>query len=112
MSYRQEFDMSKSKLTKSDLVDLVCESGEVLELNVSKNQASIIVSKFIETLRQEIEKLGDSERIELRGFGTFGVRQRKARIARNPKTNENVNVPARKSPYFKVGRHLRSMDKK
>ena len=112
MSYRQEYDMSKSKLTKSDLVDLVCESGEVLELNVSKHQASIIVSKFIETLRQEIEKLGDSERIELRGFGTFGVRQRKARIARNPKTNENVNVPARKSPYFKVGRHLRSMDKK
>jgi len=104
--------MSKSKLTKSDLVDLVCESGEVLELNVSKNQASIIVSKFIETLRQEIEKLGDCERIELRGFGTFGVRQRKARIARNPKTKENVNVPARKSPYFKVGRHLRSMDKK
>lgn len=103
--------MSKSKLTKSDLVDLICESEDVSELNLSKNQVAVVVSKFIETLRQEIEKLDSNERIELRGFGTFGVRQRQARIARNPKTNEHVNVPAKKSPYFKVGRHLRTMDK-
>jgi integration host factor subunit beta len=104
--------MGKSKLTKSDLVNLICGQDEILEVNVSKYQVATVVSKFIETLRQEIEKLDSSERIELRGFGTFGVRQRKARVARNPKTNENVNVPARKSPYFKVGRHLRAMDKK
>lgn len=103
--------MGKSKLTKSDLVDIICESGDIVEIRVSKLQVATVVSKFIETLRQEIEKLDNNERIELRGFGTFGVRQRKARVARNPKTNEHVNVPARKSPYFKVGRHLRSMDK-
>lgn len=104
--------MRKSKLTKSDLVNLICENDEIIEENISKSQVATIVSKFIETLRQEIEKLDSNERIELRGFGTFGVRQRKARIARNPKTNENVHVPARKSSYFKVGRHLRSMGKK
>lgn len=103
--------MSKSKLTKSDLVDLIFVSDDISELNLSKYQVAAVVSKFIETLRQEIEKLDSDERIELRGFGTFGVRHRKARIARNPKTNEHVNVPAKKSPYFKVGRHLRAMDK-
>lgn len=104
--------MGKSKLTKSDLVDLVYNNDEVAENSVSKQQVAIVVAKFIETLRKEIEKLDEKERIELRGFGTFGVRQRKARVARNPKTNEHVNVPARKSPYFKVGRHLRAINKK
>lgn len=103
--------MSKSKLTKSELVDLICASEDVAELNLTKFKVSTIVSKFIETLRQEIENLDSNERIELRGFGTFGVRQRQARVARNPKTNEQVNVPSKKSPYFKVGRHLRLMDK-
>ena len=46
------YNMSKSKLTKSDLVDLVCDNDEVVELNVSKHQVAIIVSKFIETLKQ------------------------------------------------------------
>lgn len=103
--------MGKSKLTKSDLVDVVCNSIEIAELNISKYQVAAIVSKFVETLRQEIEQLDKDERIELRGFGTFGVRQRQARVARNPKTNAQVNVPERKVAYFKVGRHLRGMDK-
>ncbi|MGL5722015.1 MAG: HU family DNA-binding protein [Brevinema sp.] len=104
--------MGKSKLTKSDIVDILHQDGEILESKVSKQQLTVVVSKFIETLRKEIEKLNEDERIELRGFGTFGIRQRKPRIARNPKTNENVKVPARKSPYFKPGRHLRSINKK
>ncbi|MGL4394476.1 MAG: HU family DNA-binding protein [Brevinema sp.] len=103
--------MGKSKLTKLDLVDLVHSHDEVSELGVTKSQVTVVVSKFIETLRKEIEKLDQDERIELRGFGTFGVRKRKARIARNPKTNERVDVPERKSPYFKLGRHLRSINK-
>ncbi len=104
--------MGRSKLTKSDLVDIVSACGDVEELHLSKHQIATVVSSFIETLRKEIEKLDSDERIELRGFGTFGVRQRQARIARNPKTNATVNVPAKKSPYFKVGRHLRTMNNK
>lgn len=104
--------MGKSKLTKSDIVDLLYEDGEISEVCVSKQQLTVVVSRFIETLRKEIEKLNEEERIELRGFGTFGIRQRKPRIARNPKTSESVSVPARKSPYFKPGRHLRSINKK
>ncbi|SFB67809.1 integration host factor subunit beta [Brevinema andersonii] len=102
--------MGKSKLTKSDIVDILCGDGEIIESRASKHQIALVISKFIETLRKEIEKLNNNERIELRGFGTFGIRQRKDRIARNPKTNEHVNVPARKSPYFKAGRYLRSID--
>ncbi|MGL5956284.1 MAG: HU family DNA-binding protein [Brevinema sp.] len=103
--------MGKSKLTKSDLVDLIVTCEDISDLGISKHQVASVVSVFIDTLRQEIEKLDRNERIELRGFGTFGVRQRQARIARNPKTNEHVNVPSKKFPYFKAGKNLRTMDK-
>ncbi|MGL4677419.1 MAG: HU family DNA-binding protein [Brevinema sp.] len=103
--------MGKSKLTKSDLVNLVISCKDVSELGVSRRQVVSVIATFVDTLRQAIEKLDDNERIELRGFGTFGVRQRQARIARNPKTNEHVNVPAKKFPYFKAGKNLRAMDK-
>ncbi|MGL4366784.1 MAG: HU family DNA-binding protein [Brevinemataceae bacterium] len=102
--------MGKSKLTKSDLVDLLCNEKEIIDLSVNKQKISIIVSLFIKILRNQIQGLNEKERIELRGFGTFGVRYRKERIARNPKTNENVHVPSRKLPYFKIGRHLRSVN--
>ncbi len=65
--------MGKSKLTKSDLVDIISSSDDITALQLSKHQIATVVSTFIETLRKEIEKLDDNERIELRGFGTFGV---------------------------------------
>ncbi len=53
------------------------------------------------------EALADQNNIEIRGFGTFKVRRRKARVARNPRTGERVEVPARSVPVFKPSKDLR-----
>jgi nucleoid DNA-binding protein len=52
--------------------------------------------------------LANGENIEIRGFGTFKIRRRKSRMARNPRTGEAVKVPARMVPVFKPSRQLRS----
>ena len=49
------------------------------------------------------------DKIELRGFGSFRIRQRESRKGRNPKTGERVDVPAKKVPYFKPGKELREL---
>ena len=49
------------------------------------------------------------ERIELRGVGTFPVRQREARVGRNPKSGASVRIPARRTAFFKVGKMLREL---
>src|SRR5271157_2884849 len=99
--------MAKSALTKRELVELVLEDSEIKEVGLSKKKVSTIISKFIDKLKGSIENLDTGERIELRGLGTFGVKQRKARIARNPKTGAEVNVTSRKSAYFKPGREMK-----
>jgi integration host factor subunit beta len=56
-----------------------------------------------------IDSLAKGERVELRGLGTFAVRQRRARVARNPKTGARVDVPAHKVPFFKMGKELQAI---
>jgi len=63
---------------------------------------------LIDTILSEItDALSSGDRVELRGFGSFSVRERKPRQARNPKTNEVVNLPSRKVTYFRAGKELR-----
>jgi integration host factor subunit beta len=52
--------------------------------------------------------LADRNRVELRGFGAFSVRERQARIGRNPRTGENVDVSDKVAPYFKPGKDMRA----
>jgi len=64
----------------------------------------------VETIFESIkEALANGGKVEIRGFGNFKLRSRKARKARNPKTGEAVDVPPKKVPYFKVGKELREM---
>ena len=56
-----------------------------------------------------IEALHNGDKIELRGFGSFRLRERKARVGRNPKTGETVQVPTKKVPYFKAGKELKEL---
>ena len=56
-----------------------------------------------------VNALARGEKIELRGFGSFRIRKRNARQGRNPKTGENVSVPAKRIPYFKPGRELKEL---
>jgi integration host factor subunit beta len=53
--------------------------------------------------------LSTGKHIEIRGFGTFKVKDRRSRVARNPRTGDPVNVPARKVPVFKVSKELKEM---
>lgn len=66
------------------------------------------VEKIVNTIFDEIiEALASGDRVELRGFGAFSVKQRGARIGRNPRTGESVHVDEKHVPFFKAGKLLR-----
>ncbi len=66
------------------------------------------VERIVATIFEEISNaLARGERVELRGFGAFSVKQRDARVGRNPRTGESVQVDAKHIPFFKTGKQLR-----
>ena len=66
------------------------------------------VEKIVNAIFEEIiEALADGDRVELRGFGAFTVKQRDARVGRNPRTGEQVQVAEKHVPFFKAGKLLR-----
>ncbi|MFZ4984079.1 MAG: HU family DNA-binding protein [Blastocatellia bacterium] len=89
------------KMTKAELVDEVA-----LAAKLTKKESEVIVE---EVFRNIIQTLNRGEKIELRGFGSFRIRQRKARRGRNPKTGDPVDIPAKRVPYFKPGKELKEM---
>ncbi len=89
-------------MTKAELVEQVADA---VGPSVTKRECGLMADAFLDALKEALAR-GDG--IELRGFGTFKVRHRKARTGRNPCTGEVVEVPARDVPAFKPSRHLRS----
>ncbi|MCL5023610.1 MAG: integration host factor subunit beta [Nitrospirae bacterium] len=87
-------------MTKSVLIDKVAERVEGL----TRKQTEIIVETVFDGIKEALAK---GEKIEIRGFGNFRLKQRKPRKARNPKTGEGVDVPAKRVLHFKVGKALR-----
>ncbi len=79
--------------------------ARLVELNphLSQRDAERVVNAILDEI---VDGLADGRRVELRGFGVFTVRERKARISRNPSTNETVQVPPKKAPHFKPGKDL------
>jgi integration host factor subunit beta len=66
------------------------------------------VERIINTILNEVIKaLSDGDRVELRGFGAFSVKEREARVGRNPRTGSAVAVEAKRVPFFKTGKELR-----
>ena len=88
-------------MTKAELIESVAVATDV-----TKKQAEAIVDTIFEAI---IRSLKQGQKIELRGFGSFRLRERGARIGRNPKTGVKVNVPAKKIPYFKPGKELKEL---
>ena len=88
-------------MTKADLID---ELSKVA--NLTKKQSEAIVDTVFESISEALEK---GEKVELRGFGSFRIRRRRARRGRNPKTGAMVSVPAKRVPFFKVGQQLREL---
>ena len=92
-------------MNKSDLILKILES----EPNLFKKDASKIVNVFFNTISEAISR---GERVEIRGFGVFDVKEREARIARNPKNGEAVVVPAKKVPFFRMGKDMKDRTNK
>ena len=87
-------------MTKSELIQRLAERNPHLYLRD--------VEKIVETIFDEItDALANGDRVELRGFGAFSVKHRDARIGRNPRTGEAVQVEAKRLPFFKTGKALR-----
>ncbi len=90
-------------MTKAEIVEEI--NGK---MGLTKKDIARVVDLFFEIVK---EGLRNEEHIELRGFGTFEVKTREEREARNPKTGEAVIVPKRKVPYFRPGKQLKAISK-
>jgi integration host factor subunit beta len=86
-------------MKKSDLIEALAVN-EGLKAKEADTIVNMIFDGFTDTLKQ-------SGRIEIRGFGSFSVREYGAYTGRNPKTGRKVKVGAKRSPYFKVGKELK-----
>ena len=88
-------------MTKSELIAYLAEQNPHLYQRD--------VERIVTTVFDEITSaLTRGDRVELRGFGAFSIKQRGSRIGRNPRTGEAVQVVAKSIPYFKTGKNLRA----
>lgn len=87
-------------MTRSELIQTLSERNPHLFMRDLEN----IVDAFFGEISQALVK---GDRVELRGFGTFSVKERAARTGRNPRTGQSVEVGAKRLPFFKSGKELR-----
>lgn len=87
-------------MTKADLVEQIAE-----QTGISRNQTAVIVDQLLDAMSRA---LSDGKHLEIRGFGTFKVRERRARRARNPRSGSEVLVPAKLVPVFKPSKELKA----
>jgi nucleoid DNA-binding protein len=87
-------------MTKADLVEQIA-----VKTGVSRNHTAVIVDGFLDAV---CRALSEGRHLEIRGFGTFKVRERRARRARNPRSGSEVMVPAKLVPVFKPSRELKA----
>ena len=94
-------------MTKADLVERVtAQISRTAGPMISKKDCARVVDAFLDAIK---EALQEQKNIEVRGFGTFKIRHRKTRMARNPRTGSPVEVSARPVPVFKPSKELRAM---
>ena len=88
-------------MIRSELIELL----QAEHADLSPREIEKIVSALFGAITQ---RLAEGGRVELRGFGTFSTRARTARVGRNPRTGESVEVDAKRVPYFKPGKEMRA----
>jgi nucleoid DNA-binding protein len=88
-------------MTKADLVEKVSE-----KTGLTRTDVAVTIDSLLDTIKKSLE---DGNNIEIRGFGTFKVKPRKARKARNPRTGEVVPVPDRNIPVFKPSNEFKNL---
>jgi len=87
-------------MTKSELIEKIMAANSFLNRKESELVVNIIFDSMANALK-------DGDKVEIRGFGSFTVRERESREARNPKNGEIVKIPAKRTPFFKTGKELR-----
>lgn len=94
-------------MTKADLVEQVtAQIAQTEGPMISKKDCARVVDTLLEAVKMALR---DKQNIEIRGFGTFKIRERKPRLARNPRTGSPVEVAARPVPVFKPSKELREL---
>lgn len=88
-------------MTKSELIDALSEKSAL-----TKARAELVVNCVFDTMTEALQR---GEGIEIRGFGSFTVRPYKPYAGRNPRTGATVEVPAKRRPFFKVGKELKEL---
>jgi integration host factor subunit beta len=83
-------------MTKAELIEEVAKVA-----TLTKKETELIVNTVFDNITEALSK---GDKVELRGFGSFRIRQRNSRKGRNPKTGDSVSVPEKRVPFFKVGK--------
>ncbi len=86
-------------MNKSELIETLAQ-----EINMPLREASSVINTILESM---IEALASGDHIEIRGFGSFMIKEYESYHGRNPKTGEKIKVPPKKLPFFKVGKELK-----
>jgi integration host factor subunit beta len=87
-------------MTKSELIERVVQEHGMLNMKVSEMLVNTVFDSIEDALR-------NGDKVEIRGFGSFTIRERNGREARNPKSGEVVRIPSKKTPFFKTGKELK-----
>jgi integration host factor subunit beta len=87
-------------MTKSELIQKLADENNHLHMSDIERVVNVVLEEISGALTR-------GDRVELRGLGAFSVRERQARTGRNPRTGESVEVPAKRTPFFKMGRELK-----
>ncbi|MDU1414310.1 MAG: HU family DNA-binding protein [Clostridium sp.] len=86
-------------MNKSELIAKMAEKS-----GLTKKDNEVVLKAFIESVEEALES---GEKVQLVGFGTFETRERAARVGRNPRTKEEIQIPASNVPVFKVGKEFK-----
>ena len=88
-------------MTKADIIKVLAD-----QVGLTRREAAEVLSVVLDGV---VEAIRGGEKVELRGFGSFRTRSRRARAGRNPRTGAVVQVPSKLVPYFKPGKQLREI---
>lgn len=88
-------------MNKAELINVVSDAAEV-----SKKDAEAVITATLDAIT---DALKEGEKVQLVGFGSFEVKKRAARVGRNPKTKEPIDIPASTVPVFKAGKVLKDL---
>jgi DNA-binding protein HU-beta len=86
-------------MNKMELIASIAE-----KTGMKKRDIEIVLNGFVEVVKETLKK---GDKVSLIGFGTLGIREKKARTGVNPRTKEKITIPAKKAPYFKPGKELK-----